>query len=230
MRKLLIASLSLSLASILLTGTMPGRALAQNVACYLDQGGAGFHAGSGCTVTVESGGNLTVATGGVFASKPPIYLGGTGIAGGAGVDALLTKTVTAIANNTATDVLTVTVPNAAHSATIPIIINASLGAGGAVGADECTATAYGQIVLTRTAGLATVATATTLADTGSACVAGATTETLAYAVTAMTGANSATQTFTVQITIARGGGSSTNHIAIIQADVLNANASGVTIS
>lgn len=43
-----------------------GRALAQNVACYFDQGGAGFHAGSGCTATVESGGILNVASGGAF--------------------------------------------------------------------------------------------------------------------------------------------------------------------
>jgi len=222
MRKILVASVTAALVAACLATTAPARAFAQNVACFFDQGGAGFHAGNGCTISIESGGTLAV--------KTPLYLGGNGAPGGAGVDGLLAKTVTAIANNTATDVLTVTVPNAAHSATIPIIINATLGAGGAVGANECTATAYGQIVLTRTAGLATVATATTLADTGSACVAGATTVTLAYSVTSMTGANSATQTFTVQVTIARGGGSSTNHVAVIQADILNANASGVTVS
>lgn len=229
MRKLLMASLVASLAAILLTVTSPGRAFAQNAACYMDQGAAGFHIGSGCTQTVESGGVFTVASGGVFSTVPPFNLGGTS-AGGAGVDTFWTKRVTAVADNTATTVFTVTVPNAAHSATIPIIINAALGAGGAVGADECTATAYGQVVLTRTAGVATVATATTLADTGSACVAGATTETLAYSVTSMTGANSATQTFQIQVTVAHGGGSSTNHLVAVQADVLNLNGSGVTIS
>jgi hypothetical protein len=32
------------------------------------------------------------------------------------------------------------------------------------------------------------------------------------------------------VTIARGGGSSTNHVAVIQADLLNLNGSGITIS
>jgi hypothetical protein len=150
--------------------------------------------------------------------------------GGAGTDTILVKTVTAIANNTATDVLTVTVPNASESATIGLTIHGALGAGGAVGANECAATGYGQIVIARTAGVASVETAATIADTASSCVAGATTMTLAYAVTANTGANSAVQTFTIQVTIARGGGSSTNHVAVIQADLLNLNGSGITIS
>lgn len=38
--------------------------VAQNVAIYTDQGGAGFHIGSGGTQTVESGGALNVASGG----------------------------------------------------------------------------------------------------------------------------------------------------------------------
>lgn len=41
-------------------------AWAQNVACYMDQGGAGFHLGSGCTQTVESGGIINIASGGAF--------------------------------------------------------------------------------------------------------------------------------------------------------------------
>jgi hypothetical protein len=40
--------------------------VAQNVSCYLDQGGAGFHAGSGCTVTIESGGVINIASGGAL--------------------------------------------------------------------------------------------------------------------------------------------------------------------
>lgn len=232
LRTLLIAAVMAFLAGGFLTLTAPGRAFAQNVPCYFDQGGALFHigsyAGATCTMQVENGGVVkTTANGG--AQLTDVVLGG-GAAGSATSDRFLTKTVTGIADATATTVLTVTVPNAAHSATIPIVINGSIGAGGAVGADECTATAYGQVVLTRTAGLATVATATTLADTGSACVAGATTITLAYSVTSMTGANSATQTFNIQVTITKGGGASANHIAVVEADVLNANASGVTVS
>ena len=150
--------------------------------------------------------------------------------GAAGADTVLTKAISAVADATATAILTVTVPNANHQAVIPIVLMGTLGAGGAIGAGECSATLYGQIVLTRTAGVATVATATTAADTGSACVAGATTETLAYAVSTMTGAVTVAQTFTVNVTITKGGGASANHTAVIQADLLNAKSAGVTVS
>lgn len=64
----LINGFGLTLAVlVVLAITAPSvRVLAQNVACYLDQGGAGWHAGSGCTVTVESGGVLNVASGGAL--------------------------------------------------------------------------------------------------------------------------------------------------------------------
>jgi hypothetical protein len=156
--------------------------------------------------------------------------GVTGTQGLAGADQYFTKTVTGIVDAAATTVLTVTVPNAAHAAVIPVVLMTSLGAGGAIGAFECSGTGYGQIILSRTAGVATVATATAISNTGSACVAGATTITTAYSVTAMTGAVGVTQTFNVQVTITKGGGASAAHQAIIQADVLNANAAGVTVS
>lgn len=150
--------------------------------------------------------------------------------GAAGSDSFLTKTVTGIADATGTAVLTVTVPNAAEGAVIPLVLMTSLGAGGAIGAYECSGTAYGQIVVARTAGLATVATATTLSNTGSACVAGATTITTAYAVSSITGGNTVAQTFTVNVTITKGGGASASHQAIVQADLLNAVAAGITVS
>lgn len=43
-----------------------GSVVAQNVACYLTQGGAAFTIGSGCTTTVASGGVLNVASGGAL--------------------------------------------------------------------------------------------------------------------------------------------------------------------
>jgi hypothetical protein len=160
-----------------------------------------------------------------------VYLGGASAgAGTAGSDNYFTKTVTGIADNVATNVLTVTVPNAAHAAVIPIVLLTSLGAGGTIGAFECSGTAYGQIVVARTAGLATVATAVALSNAGSSCVAGATTITTAYAVSSISGGNSATQTFTVTVTITKGAGSSANHQAIVAVDMVNANASGITIS
>jgi len=44
----------------------PIAAFAQNVACYMDQGGSLWHAGSGCTWQVESGGVFNVASGGAL--------------------------------------------------------------------------------------------------------------------------------------------------------------------
>ena len=139
------------------------------------------------------------------------------------------KTVTSIADATATDAITVTVPNAAHAAAIKIRILGSLGAGGAVGAFECSASLEGTVSVARTAGLDTVATASSAAETSSSCVAGATTITLAYSVSAISGASSAEQTFTIKTTITKGGGSSANHQAIVSAEVLNANTTGITI-
>lgn len=159
-----------------------------------------------------------------------IFIGGTGLAGGAGVDNFFTKTVTGLVDAAATNVLTVTVPNTANAAVIPVILLTSLGAGGAIGAFECSGTAYGQIVVARTPGVATVATATALSNTGSACVAGATTIATAYAVTAMTGAVGATQTFSVTVTITKGGGASAAHQVILEVDMTNANTAGITIS
>lgn len=151
--------------------------------------------------------------------------------GAAGADVVLTKKVTAIADTVATAVLAVTVPNAAGAATIPIVLSCSEGAGGAIGAYEQTFTAYGQVVVTRTAGVAAVATATTLADTGAAHVAGGdSTGSLAYAASAISGGASAIDTFNITVTVSHGTGSATNHSCIIQADVLNANAAGITVS
>ena len=53
-------------AIILLFAVFAAPIIAQNVACYADQGGAAWHLGSGCTYTVESGGVLNVASGGAL--------------------------------------------------------------------------------------------------------------------------------------------------------------------
>lgn len=158
-----------------------------------------------------------------------LVIGGTAV-GGAVSDYILTKEVTGIADATFTDVLTVTVPNAAESATIPIIINTRLGAGGAIGADECSGTAYGQVVVARTAGVNAVGTAVALSNAGSACVAGATTIATAYQLGSVTGAVGAVNTFTVQVRVTKGGGSSANHKVDLSVDILNAVAAGITVS
>lgn len=158
-----------------------------------------------------------------------LLIGGTSV-GGAITDYILTKEVTGLTDNTYTDVLTVTVPNAAESATIPIVINARLGAGGAIGADECTGTAYGQVVVARTAGVNAVGTAVALSNAGSACVAGATTIATAYQLSSISGAVGAVNTFTIQVRVTKGGGSSAAHKVDVSVDTLNANAAGITVS
>ena len=71
MRKNLLPLIALALAAFAVM-TNPGtRSFAQNVACYMDQGGAFWHAGSGCTWQVESGGTLN------FASGAALKFGGT---------------------------------------------------------------------------------------------------------------------------------------------------------
>ena len=142
----------------------------------------------------------------------------------------LNKAVASIANAAATDVLTVTIPNAAHNATLMVTVMGALGAGGAIGAGSAMATNTYMIGIVRTAGVATVATATAARDAVAVAVAGSETVTATAAVTAMTGAVGATQTFTVQVTITRSAGSSTNHTCQVYARLLNANATGITIA
>jgi hypothetical protein len=140
------------------------------------------------------------------------------------------KTIASIADNTATPTFTVTVPNAAHSATIKLTLKGSLGAGGAVGSNEASGSISYDVAIARTSGVATVATFSTAYGSSTSAVAGAATVTITAAASGLTGANNATQTFTIDVTIARGSGSSTNHTCQVLAEVINANASGVTIA
>lgn len=174
--------------------------------------------------------NVTVGQGVPTPFYESAAVGGA-VAGGANSATTLIKSTSAIADATATTIYTVTVPNAQNSATISVTLTGILGAGGAVGAGEEVFTAFGQIVIARTSGLACVATATALTNTGKSSVAGGdSTGTFAYSVTSMTGANSATQTFNIQVTISHGAGSSTNHVCLSEAVLYNANATGITIA
>jgi hypothetical protein len=159
-----------------------------------------------------------------------VYGGGTVAAGSVTSRAEGNKAVASIANAAATDILTVTIPNAAHSASLKVKVIGSLGAGGAIGANEASATNTYDIIITRTAGVATVVAISSAYGAAASAVAGAATVTATAAVTAMTGAVGATQTFTVQVTISRSGGSSTNHTCLVFYELLNANATGVTVA
>ena len=140
------------------------------------------------------------------------------------------KSVTGITDAVATDTITVTIPNAAHGASLKLTLKGSLGAGGAIGANEATGTISYDVAIARTAGVATVAVASTAYGSATAAVAGAATITITAAVSAISGAVGATQTFTITTTISRGTGASTNHTCQVLAEVINANASGVSIA
>lgn len=155
------------------------------------------------------------------------------INGGAGaVDSTdeIEKSLATIANAVATTLFTITVPNAAHSATILIEEVGSLGAGGAIGANEASAANSYYITVARTAGVNAVAAISAAFGTAAAAVAGAATATSVITVGAVAGAVGATNTFPVQITITRSGGLSDNHTCMAVAKVLNANATGITIA
>jgi hypothetical protein len=165
----------------------------------------------------------------------PTYTNGNtfsvgGAAGGAASSNKLTKQVASIADNTATAVLTVTVPNGAHSGRLRITLTGSLGAGGAVGANEATGCVTYDFTIARVAGANAVVTASTAFGSATCGVAGADTITVTAAASAVSGAVGAANTFTVQVKIARGSGSSANHTCLVVAEIANANASGITIA
>lgn len=153
--------------------------------------------------------------------------GGTGAAGAAGTCTSLVVRKTAIANNTATAVITVTVPNGMHAAAIRLTILGHLGAG--TDTFESARCAEGLIVLARQTGAATVAVAATLALAQIATAAGGGTLTLAYSVSSMTGAVGATQTFDIQVTLVVTG-TITDHTAVVFAELVNSSAAGVTMA
>lgn len=133
---------------------------------------------------------------------------------------------TGIANNSATAVLTVTVPNANHAAVIRLMF---LSSNGSTDAFESSRTAQGSVVIARTTNAATVAVATALTAADIATVAAGATHTLAYGVSSISGAVGETQTFTITVTINDSGNLGANQVVLV-AELLNSEASGVTIA
>lgn len=147
--------------------------------------------------------------------------------GAAGSESTLVVRKTGIANNSATAMITVTVPNSAHNAAIFLDILAHLGTGTDV--SESSRCATGVVVLARKSGVDTVATVSTLAQAQIATTAGGGTLTLAYDVSTLTGTSSQTQTFTIRLTLVVTG-TITDHTAVISARLLNSLATGVTMA
>jgi hypothetical protein len=159
-------------------------------------------------------------------SSGSTYQGGTATTF-AGRQHTLVVRKTGIADATATAIITVTVPNAAHNAAIFLDILGHLGTG--TDASESSRTATGSVVIARTAGVDTVAVVSTLEAAQIATVAGGGTLTLAYDLSALTGASSATQTFTIRLTLTVTG-TITDHTAVVSARLLNSLATGVTMA
>lgn len=133
----------------------------------------------------------------------------------------------AVADNAATAVFTVTVPNANHAAAIRITLLASIAA--VADQFESSRVATGTVVIARTTGANAVAVVSTIAQAQIATVAGGETVTLAYGVSAIAGAVGAANTFDVTVTIVRAGGTGTHQVVAV-AELINAEATGVTLA
>jgi hypothetical protein len=105
-----------------------------------------------------------------------------------------------------------------------------LGAGGAVGAGEAYGTISYDFIIGRFAGAATTLVASSAFGSAVSLSAGAATIAITATAGDLVGANNAPQTFTIKTTITKGSGGSSNHVATVLCEVLNASATGVTVS
>lgn len=141
----------------------------------------------------------------------------------------IAKNVTAIADNTFTDVFTVAVPNATARAYIRVTFNSALGAGGAVGAGEACGTTTYDFAVVRFAGAVAVIGASSAYGAASALSSGAATITTTAQASAVTGAAGVAETFTIQVKIVKGSGSSDNHTCRAVARIIIPAGSGINI-
>ena len=156
-------------------------------------------------------------------------LGGTA-AGGATTAVSDTKAVTAIADNVATTVANITIPNNACTGTVRITAVGVLGAGGAIGAGEASASNSYDISWVRTAGVNAVGDISTAFGVNAQAVAGAATCTAALTIAAVTGAVGDPNVLPIQMTVIKSGGASDNHTALLAWAIINQNASGATLA
>ena len=153
-------------------------------------------------------------------------VGTTATPGSAGQGITIINRKTGVADSTATSMFTVTCPNAEHSAIVEVIILASAKKTSG-GTYESARVAVGYVVFDRTTGAALVGTASALTNTGIA-TSGTDTLTLAYSLSAASGAVSVTNTMDIKVTCV-GSGADT-HDVVILATIINQAASGMTIA
>lgn len=171
--------------------------------------------------------NKTFGAGTVLSTTTATGVQAKGAASGAaGAVTSLTVVKSSMADNTAVDAFTVTVPNGTIGGALFVKAAGILGDCDSAGAMHCL------IPISRIAG---AALKTALNDYGassqqvntSGAVADATVDVIRGATV---GAVGATQTFTVQVKVQRTAGASTLHTAVLEVVLLNGMASGITIA
>ena len=182
--------------------------------------------GANSTVQLALPQSIATTSSPTFASPIVTSLNIGGAEGAATSCRTLTKKITGIADNTATNILTVTVPNANHATAIRLLL---LSSNGSTDAFESSRVATGHVVVARTTGANAVAVAAALDDATIATVSGGATHTLAYNVSSISGAAGAVNTFTIQATIDDSGNLGSNQL-VVEATLLNAEATGITIA
>jgi hypothetical protein len=125
--------------------------------------------------------------------------------------------------------LAVEIPNSDQSCVVKLTALGSLGAGGAVGADEASQSVSCDIVITRTTGTNIAVTQSAYYGSAASNVAGATTCTTTVDTTLVVGAIGATQIVFIRPTVTKGGGGSDNHTAVMLAELVNSNTAGAHI-
>lgn len=146
--------------------------------------------------------------------------------GAAGQAITIINRKTAIVDNTATSIFTVTCPNTDQAAVVEIVLLATVKktAGGTL---ESSRVAVGYIVFDRTTGAALVGTATALTNTGIA-TSGTDTLTAAYSLGVVAGAVGVANTIDIKVTLV--GSGTDSHQIVALATIINSEASGMTIA
>jgi len=208
------------------------KALASGLAdiSFNDDTDTGVKSSAANTVSLMAGGSdIAVATSGGLAVTGTLTTSAGTVVGASQSAAKAVSRVTCfktgIADNTATAVATVTVPNATNAAAFRVLVMSSLTGANAY---ESTRVAEYLCVVTRTAGVAAVAAISlvTAAATTIATISGGATLTTALTLGAITGGATVTETFDIKVTNVGSVGQVSETTLLIEE--INARASGVT--
>lgn len=180
-----------------------------------------LNADEGCTYFATDTKRLWVCTGsGVWSC---VSVSNLLAPGSAGAMFMMNKLLTGMADNTPVNLAVVTIPNAIMGAGIGIEVVGTLGDG------DSSEQSFWNVSFSRVAGAA--AKIAIGAKTGAAATAGATANAaVTVSNTAVGGAVGATNTFQLQVKVARSAGASANHVVSATFTLLNNFGTGVTIA